>query len=223
MHYPWPDGPGIVTPESARILKHGYYASISYIDAQVGKVLDELERLDLSKSTIVVLWSDHGWHLGEHTMFGKMSNFEIATRSPLIIQVPGSKIKGKKLNQLTESIDIYPTLAELCGLEYPDDLDGESVSNILQNPDLKGQEFARSFYYRNGSLGKTLRTERYRIVRWATENDSTLAVELYDHQLDPNENNNIASEQKVITAALLEKLKTVKFMDEDMPFQNGWE
>ena len=223
MHYPWPDGPGIVTPESARILKHGYYASISYIDAQVGKVLDELERLDLSKSTIVVLWSDHGWHLGEHTMFGKMSNFEIATRSPLIIQVPGSKIKGKKLNQLTESIDIYPTLAELCGLEYPDGLDGESVSNILQNPDLKGQEFARSFYYRNGSLGKTLRTERYRIVRWATENDSTLAVELYDHQLDPNENNNIASEQKVITAALLEKLKTVKFMDEDMPFQNGWE
>ena len=156
-------------------------------------------------------------------MFGKMSNFEIATRSPLIVQVPGSKIKGKKLNQLTETIDIYPTLAELCGLEYPDDLDGESVANIIQNPDLKGQEFARSFYYRNGSLGKTLRTERYRIVRWATENDSTLAVELYDHQLDPNENNNIASEQKVITAALLEKLKTVKFMDEDMPFQNGWE
>lgn len=222
-HYPWPDGPGIVTPESARVLKHGYYASVSYIDAQIGKVLDELERLDLSKSTIVVLWSDHGWHLGEHTMFGKMSNFEIATRSPLIIKVPGSKAKGKMLNQLTESIDIYPTLAELCGLKYPDDLDGESVANILQNPDLRGQEFARSFYYRNGALGKTIRTERYRIVRWASEKDSTLAVELYDHQLDPNENNNIAAEQKAITASLLEKLKTVKFMDEDMPFQKGWE
>lgn len=222
-HYPWPDGPGIVTPESARVLKHGYYASVSYIDAQIGKVLDELERLDLSKSTIVVLWSDHGWHLGEHTMFGKMSNFEIATRSPLIIKVPGSKAKGKMLNQLTESIDIYPTLAELCGLKYPDDLDGESVANILQNPDLRGQEFARSFYYRNGALGKTIRTERYRIVRWASEKDSTLAVELYDHQLDPNENNNIAAEQKAITDSLLEKLKTVKFMDEDMPFQKGWE
>lgn len=222
-HYPWPDGPGIVTPESARVLKHGYYASVSYIDAQIGKVLDELERLDLSKSTIVVLWSDHGWHLGEHTMFGKMSNFEIATRSPLIIKVPGSKAKGKMLNQLTESIDIYPTLAELCSLKYPDDLDGESVANILQNPDLRGQEFARSFYYRNGALGKTIRTERYRIVRWASEKDSTLAVELYDHQLDPNENNNIAAEQKAITASLLEKLKTVKFMDEDMPFQKGWE
>lgn len=152
-----------------------------------------------------------------------MSNFEIATRSPLIIQIPGSKTKGKKLSQLTETIDIYPTLAELCGLEYPDDLDGKSIVNILQNSDLKGQEFARSFYYRNGALGKTLRTERYRIVRWATENDSTLAVELYDHQLDPNENNNIAAEQEEITATLLEKLKTVSFMDEDMPFQNGWE
>ena len=222
-HYPWPDGPGNVTPESAKTLKHGYYASVSYIDALVGKVLDELERLDLSKKTIVVFWSDHGWHLGEHTMFGKMSNFEIATRSPLIIRVPHITNEGGKLNQLTESIDIYPTLAELCGLDYPDNLDGESIVDVLKNPDIKGQKFARSFYYRNQALGKTIRTKRYRIVRWATENDSTVAVELYDHQLDPNENTNIAAEQKVITDSLLEQLKTVKFMDEGMPFQSGWE
>ena len=222
-HYPWPDGPGIVSPESAKILKHGYYACVSYIDALVGKVLDELERLDLSKNTIVVLWSDHGWQLGEHTMFGKMSNFEIATRSPLIIRIPDSMREGVVLNHLTESIDLYPTLAELCGIEYPDNLDGESIVDILKNPETKGPKFARSFYYRNQALGKTIRTERYRIVRWATENDSTVALELYDHQLDPNENINIAAEQTTTTDSLLEQLKTVKFMDKGMPFQAGWE
>lgn len=222
-HYPWPDGPGNVTEESAKTLKHGYYACVSYIDVLVGKVLEELDRLDLSKNTIVVLWSDHGWHLGEHTMFGKMSNFEIATRSPLIIRAPGITTNGKTLNQLTESVDIYPTLAELCGLEYPKDLDGESVVDILKNPDTKGPEFARSFYYRNQALGKSIRTDRYRIVRWATEKDSTVSVELYDHLLDPNENINVASEQKDITDSLLKTLKTVKFMDEDMPFQTRWE
>ena len=222
-HYPWPDGPGIVMPESAKTLKHGYYACVSYIDALIGKVLDELERLNLSKNTIVVLWSDHGWHLGEHTMFGKMSNFEIATRSPLIIRVPNSEKEGIELNHLTESIDIYPTLAELCGLDFPDNLDGESLVDILKSPDTKGQNYARSFYYRSHALGKTIRTERYRIVQWATENDSTVALELYDHELDPNENINMAAEQKVTTDSLLEILKTVKFMDEAMPFQTGWE
>jgi len=123
-----------------------HYACVSYIDALVGKVLDELERLDLSKNTIVLLWSDHGWHLGEHTMFGKMSNFEIATRSPLIIRVPDSVKKGIELNQLTESIDLYPTLAELCGIDYPDNLDGESIVDVLRNPDIKGQKYARVTY-----------------------------------------------------------------------------
>lgn len=222
-HYPWPDGPGTVLPESAKKLKHGYYACVSYIDALIGKVLNELERLDLSKSTIVVLWSDHGWHLGEHSMFGKMSNFEIATRSPLIIRVPDFAGKGVVMNQLVESIDLYPTIAELCGIEYPTDLDGESIVDLLKNPDAKGPDLARSFYYRKHALGKTIRSERYRMVQWATENDSTLALELYDHQLDPNENINIAAEQKTIADSLLALLKTVKFMDEDMPFQNGWE
>jgi iduronate 2-sulfatase len=222
-HYPWPDGPGIVTQESAKSLKHGYYACVTYIDALIGKVLNELDRLDLSKNTIVVLWSDHGWHLGEHTMFGKMSNFEIATRSPMILSVPGITTKGKRLNHLTESIDIYPTLAELCGLDYPDNLDGESLVEILRNPQNRGQEYARSFYYRNQALGKTIRTERYRIVRWASEEDSTLAVELYDHQLDPGENINLAPEQKATRDSLLEILNTVKFLDENVPFPAGWE
>ena len=132
-------------PRKRKTLKHGYYASVSYIDALVGKVLDELERLDLSKKTIVVFWSDHGWHLGEHTMFGKMSNFEIATRSPLIIRVPHITNEGGKLNQLTEAIDIYPTLAELCGLDYPDNLDGESIVDVLKNPDIKVKSLHEAF------------------------------------------------------------------------------
>ena len=127
------------------------------------------------------------------------------------------------MNQLTESIDIYPTLAELCKIDYPDDLDGESIVDILKDTNSKGQKFARSFYYRNQALGKTIRSERYRIVRWATEDDSTVALELYDHKLDPNENINMAVEQKVTADSLLELLKTVKFMDEEMPFQTGWE
>jgi arylsulfatase A-like enzyme len=222
-HYPWPDGPGNITPESAKTLKHGYYASVSYIDALIGKVLDELERLDLFKNTIVVIWSDHGWHLGEHTMFGKMSNFEIATRSPLIIRVPEITNDSKVLYQLIESIDLYPTLAELCGLDYPNNLDGESIVDILRNPGKEGQKFARSFYYRNQALGKSIRTEQYRIIQWATETDSIVALELYDHYSDPDENVNIALEQNEITDSLLRILKTVKFMDEEMPFQTGWE
>ena len=222
-HYPWPDGPGIVSPESARTIKHGYYACVSYMDAQLGKVLDELERLDLAKNTLVILWSDHGWHLGEHTMFGKMSNFEIATRSPLIIRVPDFPEEGQELNHLTESIDIYPTLAELCGLDYPDDLDGESFVDILKNPEMEGPEIARSFYYRNQALGKAIRTGRYRMVRWADENDSILALELYDHQTDPYENINITAEQQAVSDSLLIRLKKVKYMDEGMPFQRGWE
>lgn len=222
-HYPWPDGPGIVSTESALTLKHGYFACVTYVDALIGKVLDELEQLDLVGNTIVVLWSDHGWHLGEHTMFGKMSNFEIATRSPLIIRAPGLEAKGRKLNQLAESIDLYPTLAELCGLAYPDDLQGHSLVEIMENPENKGQDFARSFYYRNHALGRSIRTERYRLVRWATESDSVVAMELFDHQVDPNENRNIAQGQHEITDSLLGILKTVKFMDDDMPFQTGWE
>lgn len=222
-HYPWPDGPGTVTEKSARTVKHGYFACISYIDAQIGKVLNELKRLRLEDNTIVILWSDHGWHLGEHTMFGKMSNFEIATRSPFIIRVPAMKKSGVKLNHLTESIDLYPTLAELCSLKVPDYLQGESLVEIMQNPNSKGPEYARSFYYRKGALGKSIRTDRYRVTRWADENDSTLAVELYNHDIDPNENTNIAMKQPDVLNHLLEQLQKVHFMDPNAPFQRGWE
>jgi len=222
-HYPWPDGPGNVSPENARELKHAYFACVSYIDAQIGKILDELKQQGLDKNTIVVLWSDHGWHLGEHGIFGKMTNFEIATNSPLIIKAPGITQKGEIVNALVETVDLYPTLAELCGIDYSKDLDGESLIPTLKNSETKGKPYARSFYYRKGALGKTLKTENHRIVRWATENDSTVAVELYDHRNDPGENINIASENKALTDSLLQQLKEAKFLGADMPFQKGWE
>ena len=140
-HYPWPDGPGVVSPEHAKELKHAYYACVSYIDAQIGKILDELKQQDLEKNTIVLLWSDHGWHLGEHGIYGKMTNFNIATNSPLIIKSPGHSKEGNVANALVETIDIYPTLAELCGIKYSDDLDGESLVPILENSEMKGKPF----------------------------------------------------------------------------------
>jgi len=222
-HYPWPDVPGIISSESAKLLKHGYYACVSYIDAQVGKVLDELRRLQLDQNTIVVLWSDHGWQLGEHTMFGKMSNFDMATNSPLIISVPNLTNEGRAVEGLVETLDIYPTIAELCGLNYPDDLDGQSVVNLLKYTVGEGKQYVRSFYYRNGALGKTIKTEHYRIVRWATENDSTAALELYDHLTDRDENINIAWEWSQVTDSLVTMLKGIKFLDADAPFRSGWE
>ncbi len=222
-HYPWPDGAGIVSEESAKIVKHGYYASVSYIDAQIGLVLDELKKQDLDKNTIIILWSDHGWHLGEHGIFGKMTNFSIATNSPLIVKVPGSNHQGEIIDGIVETVDIYPTLADLCGLKIPDDLDGESLVPIINDPEQEGKQFARSFYYRNNALGKTLKTERYRIVRWATEKDSTVAIELYDHFSDPGENINIAFENKFLTDSLLAQLAATKFLDAEVPFTKGWE
>lgn len=222
-HYPWPDGPGVVSPKSARNQKHAYYACVSYIDAQIGKILDELKQQKLDKNTIVVLWSDHGWHLGEHGIWGKMTNFDIATNSPLIIKLPGANKKGTISNSIVETVDLYPTLAELCNLNYPNDIDGKSLIPILKDPEKSIKSYARSFYYRNNALGKAIKTENYRIVRWATEKDSVVAVELYDHRNDPSENNNIAFQNRVITDSLLTQLNEAKFLSADKPFLYGWE
>ncbi|MDB4581606.1 sulfatase [Draconibacterium sp.] len=222
-HYPWPDGPGKVTPKHARELKHAYYACVSYIDAQIGKILDELKKQGLDKNTIVLLWSDHGWHLGEHGIFGKMTNFEVATNSPLILKAPGVGKIGSSTNSLVETVDIYPTLAELCRLESASDLDGKSLVPILKNPETSVKPYARSFYYRNNALGKALKTDSYRIVRWATENDNTVAIELFDHRNDPGENINIGALDTELTDSLLNLLNNTKFLSSDKPFVNGWE
>ena len=206
-HYHWPSGAGQISEDEARILRHGYFASVSYVDAQVGKVLDEVKRLELERNTVVVLWSDHGWHLGEHGMFGKQTNFEIATRSPLFIKVPGMARRGVRAQGLVETVDLYPTLADLCGLEGPDDLAGTSMVPMIRDPKRSGKQFAFSFHGRGQLKGRTIRTDRYRLIYWTDKTGKAAQVELYDHEADPEENINVAADHSEIVAKLIKQIE----------------
>lgn len=184
----------------ARQLKHAYYACVSYVDAQVGRILAELDRLKLRDTTIVILWGDHGWKLGEHQRWCKNSNFEDDVRSPLIISVPGQPKAGAKTDALVEFVDVYPSLAELCGLPLPTHLEGVSFKPLLENPDRPWKTAAFSQYpsgLTGGKLmGYSMRTDRYRFTRWVDRQDHSKvdAMELYDHQNDPQENVNLAND-----------------------------
>ena len=210
-HYAWPGGKGKITDAQARRQRHAYFACVSYIDAQVGKVLGELKRLDLDRNTIVVLWGDHGWHLGEHGIFGKHTNFEVAARSPLIIKTPDMPHAGQSTDALAETVDIYPTLADLCGLKAPADLPGVSLRSILGDPNRRVKDGAFSFFGRGRYFGRTLRSDRYRIVEWSDSRKKLpTKLELYDHHSDPGENINIAAnpENKKLVQKLLAQMKT---------------
>lgn len=201
---------GSLTEAQAKKLKHGYYACVSYVDAQIGKVLDELDRQGLRQNTIVILWGDHGWKLGEHGMWCKHTNFEIDTNAPLICSAPGQKTKGAHTNGLVEFVDIYPSLCELAGLPLPAHLQGLSFAPLLNSPNLQWKEAAVSQYPRQGDvMGYSMRTDRYRFTVWLDKNKNTMARELYDHQIDPEENKNIegAPENIRLVKDLSEKLK----------------
>lgn len=183
-------------PDSlARRLKHGYYAAASYTDAQIGKLLDELERLNLRKNTVIVLWGDHGWKLGEHGEWCKHSNVENDTNAPLLLSVPGMKQAGKRSKALVEFVDIYPTLAEIAGLPLPAHLEGTSFRPVLDNVDRPWKPAAFSQYPRRQLMGYSMRTDRYRFTVWVNRKDHSKvdSMELYDHQADPHENENIAA------------------------------
>ncbi|MBS1830798.1 MAG: sulfatase [Acidobacteria bacterium] len=202
---------GPMPDDLARKLKHGYYAAASYMDAQMGKVLDELERLNLHKNTIVVLWGDHGWKLGEHGEWCKHSNVENDTNAPLLMSVPGMKQRGKRSSALVEFVDIYPTLAELAGLPLPAHLEGTSFKPVLDNPARKWKPAVFSQYPRGKIMGYSMRTDRYRFTVWVGREDHSKieAVELYDHKTDPQENTNIAAEagNKELVGRLMEQWK----------------
>ena len=188
-------GEGPVVDDLARKLKHGYYAAISYTDAQIGKVLDELDRQGLRESTIIVLWGDHGWKLGEHGEWCKHSNVENDTNAPLLLSAPGMKNAGQHCRALVEFVDIYPTLAELADLPLPAHLEGTSMKPLVENPKRSWKNAAFSQYPRGKKLmGYSMRTDRYRFTVWVgRENHSHVdSIELYDHQADPQENQNIA-------------------------------
>jgi len=194
------DGP---LPEAdVRRLRHGYYASVSYIDAQVGRLLDQLDALDLTRSTIVVLWGDHGYKLGEHNGWAKMTNYAIDTHSPLLIRSPGTIAPGTRISQLVEFVDVYPTLAELAGLPVPPQLQGTSAVPLLRDPTATGKAAVFSQFLRTGMwvapdsqpyMGYSMLTERHHYVRWIHwESQALVARELYDRRADPDEDVNLA-------------------------------
>ncbi|MGB7324001.1 MAG: sulfatase [Rubripirellula sp.] len=194
---PAPDQ-GSLTGDQQRRLKHGYYAAVSFIDSLVGKLIDDLDALGLSENTVVVLWSDHGWKLGEHNSWCKQTNHEIDTRVPLIIRSPSAKANGQATRALVELLDVFPTLCELTGLPIPEQLEGRSLAPLLSDPDQQVKQAAFSQYHRkhNGArlMGYSMRTNRYRYTQWQDrQNGKVIATELYDHETDPMENTNIAS------------------------------
>ncbi len=213
-------------------LIHGYYAAISYTDAQVGILLNTLDSLNLTKNTIIVLWGDHGWHLGDHNLWCKHTNFEQATHAPLIISSP--KIKSNKTTSQTEFIDIFPTLCELANLKIPENLDGVSLLPLMKNSKAIVKEYSVSQYPRSGGdpetdrlgyasakvMGYSIRDARYRYTVWMKNNfrstqpfDQSLILgeELYDYQADPLEKENVVNEKKYEKEAAVRRNEMITF------------
>lgn len=181
---------GRLPDELARQLIHGYYACVSFTDSQIGRILAELDTLGLRDTTIVVLWGDHGWNLGEHTLWCKHSCFETSMHAPLIIRAPGVAKSGARVRGLTEFIDIYPSLCELAALPSPQHLQGTSFVRLLKQPDLAGKPAAVG-RFRDGD---TIRTDHHRFTEYTRPGGVLRARMLYDHRIDPGENVNIADE-----------------------------
>jgi iduronate 2-sulfatase len=184
-----------------------YYASVSFVDAQVGRLLDALDRLELADRTIVILWSDHGYHLGEHLgVWQKRTLFEESARAPLIIRAPGAKGNGRASRQIVEFVDIYPTVADLAGVKPPSTLSGRSLRALLENPEKTWNGAAYTQILRPGDnapfVGRSIRTDRWRYSDWGGR---TGGAELYDHNQDPNEWKNLASEPE--WAGVVEELR----------------
>jgi iduronate 2-sulfatase len=182
----------------AEDLRKHYAACVSYADAQVGKILKELKRTGADKNTIVVLWGDHGWHLGEHAIWGKHSLFEESLRSPMILSYPGMENRNAKTNAIVETLDIFPTLCDLANLETPKFAQGISLRHIVDNPLINGH-FAYA-YFKNAS---TVRTKTHRMT---LHNDGY--VELYDHTSSAKETKNVANENAELVAELKNNLIT---------------
>lgn len=180
---------GPVSDEMALELIHGYYACVSYVDAQIGKVLDALEELGLAENTVVILWGDHGWQLGEHSIWCKHASFKTSLNTPLIISAPGFQ-GNKKTEALVEFIDIFPSLCELAQLENPAQLHGKSFVPLMEN---LGQQWKEAIYCRY-VLGESVKTKDYLYTEWFNKQQESFASMLFDHQQDPDENVNVAGE-----------------------------
>lgn len=196
-----PDLETVASEAYAKKIKHAYYAAASYSDAQIGLILDELKALNLEENTIVIIWGDHGWHLGEQQIWGKHTLFENALKSALIIKIPGKEEKARLENSIVESVDIYPTLLDLAGIESPYELNGESLVPLIETGKATDNQTAYG-YFKNGI---TVREDRYRLTKYFRNQEPT--IELYDHQTDPLETINIAAENPEIVEKLMPLLE----------------
>lgn len=205
---------GRLDDDLTRQMMHGYYASVSYIDAQIGKVLDELDALGLRDDTLIVLWGDHGWHLGDHGYWTKHTNYEQANRIPLLVVAPGVTQPATATDQLAETVDLYPTLAALAGLPTPtgpQPIDGADLTPVLRDPTARVRDHAYAVYERGRNrVGRNIRTDRYRLVEWKRPgaDADTAELELYDYQQDPLETENLATHRPEVVKELLEILYT---------------
>ena len=198
------DGP--IPAETARQLVHGYYAATSYMDACVGRVLAALAATGLADRTIVVLWGDHGWHLGDHGIWCKHTNYEQAVRIPLVVALPGGTAAATAA--IVESVDVYPTLCDLAGVPVPAGLDGRSFRATLADPVTPARGHAHHVYPRDGRMGRAIRTPRHRLVEWTARGATAepAEFELYDYQADPAEMRNLAAAEPETVAALMRLL-----------------
>ncbi len=200
-----PQGKDQIPDELALQLRRAYYATVSYMDAQLGKVLDALDQYGHKENTVVILWGDHGWKLGDHHAWSKHTNFESDTRVPMIISVPGMGTAGRRTLSFAEFVDVYPTLCDLAGIPKPSHLQGESLVPVLDDPEQEIKEYACSIFPRNREddletvTGFSIRTDQYRYVEWIhLVSGKTMGRELYDHKADPLENRNVADQAEYI-------------------------
>ncbi|MDF1658974.1 MAG: sulfatase [Verrucomicrobiales bacterium] len=202
---------GLDEPTLLKALQ-AYYACVSFVDAQVGRLLDALDEFGIAEKTIVVFWSDHGYHLGEHDgVWQKRTLFEQSSRSPLIFRVPGAEGNGTPSHAIVEFVDIYPTLTEAAGIETPEGLEGRSLMPLISEPGADWDGYAITQILRPADdrletpvMGTSIRTDRWRYTEWA---EGAEGVELYDHWADPMEFDNLAVEPSEADQAVIEKLR----------------
>lgn len=211
-----------MSEDTIRTLRHGYYASVSYVDALIGDLIAHLKEIGMYDNTIIVVWGDHGWKLGDHNSWGKMTNYNIDLKVPVIIRSPGQKNRGTQTHAITELVDLFPTLCELAGITIPDYMQGNSLVPLIEDPEQEWKSAAFSQFHRRPKvsadgkryMGYSLNTKDYHYIEWYTWNHKTgtkgdlRGVELYDRKRDPFEKTNIADSPGMtdIQQALSDKL-----------------